>query len=216
MCFPGLRFLETHGFRKPAGSKGAPSDAVRARADAVRALEQPTASLVDQYGANTEPVEPTYMDAFWTLHDSLRAQNHRKPIAERCTCSSFSHGLYGPVRVQTSSKNRTTPHRGHTPSLIRIFAMCLIGKQGHKAPSYEQQSLIKLSWAHMPFRFCRAQVHISVVTYFHNNSLLACVETNRIQISCFEAMGNEKGRGYIQSTVNSQNTLNWLFTVNCQ
>ena len=24
------------------------------------------------------------------------------------------------------------------------------------------------------------------------------------------------GRGYLQSTVNSQKTLNWLFTVNCQ
>ena len=43
----------------------------------------------------------------------------------------------------------------------------------------------------MPVRFCRAQVHISVVTYFHNNSLLACVETNRIKTSCFEAKSNE-------------------------
>ena len=39
--------------------------------------------------------------------------------------------------------------------------MHLIGKQGHKASSYEQRSLIKLSWAHTPFLFCRAQVHIS-------------------------------------------------------
>ena len=30
--------------------------------------------------------------------------------------------------------------------------------------------------------------HITVVTHFHNNSLLACVETNRIKTSCFEAM----------------------------
>ena len=44
--------------------------------------------------------------------------------------------------------------------------MRLIGKQGHKASSYEQQSLIKLSWAHMPLRFCRVHVHISVVTKF--------------------------------------------------
>ena len=63
--------------------------------------------------------------------------------------------------------------------------MRLIGKQGQKASSYERRSLIKLSWAHMPFRFCSAQVHISVVAYFHNNSLLACVETNRIKMSCF-------------------------------
>ena len=70
--------------------------------------------------------------------------------------------------------------------------MHLIGEQGHKASSYEQHSLIKLSWVHMPFRFCRAQVHISVVTYFHNNSLIACVETNRMKTSCFEATSNEK------------------------
>ena len=68
--------------------------AVRARAGAVRALEQPTASLADQYEANTGPVESTCMGVFWTTHDSLRAQNHRKPIFESCICSSFSHGLY--------------------------------------------------------------------------------------------------------------------------
>ena len=101
------------------------------------------------------------MGAFWTTYDSLRAQNRRKPISESCTGSSFSHGLYGPVRVQISSKNRTNPQRGHPSSLIRIFAMRLIGKQGHKASSYEQRSLLKLSWAHMPFRFCRAQVNTS-------------------------------------------------------
>ena len=56
--------------------------------------------------------------------------------------------------------------------------MRLIGKQGHKASSYEQRSLIKLSCT---------RSHITVVTYFHNNSLLACFETNRIKISYFEA-----------------------------
>ena len=167
-------------------------DAVRAHADAVRALEQPTASLADRYGANTGLVEPTRMGVFWTTHDSLRAQNRRKSISESCRCSSFSHGLYGTVRVKKSSKNCTNPQRSHAPSLIRDFAMRLIGKQGHKASSYEQRSLIKLSWAHMPSRFCHAQVHISVVTYFHNNSLIAWVETNKIKTSRFEAMRNEK------------------------
>ena len=146
-------------------------------------------------GKSVRAKEPTTMGAFWTTHDTLQAQNRRKPISESCTGSSFSHGLYGlygPVRVQISSKNRTNPQRGHPPDLIRVFAMRLIGKQGHKASSYEQRSLLKLSGAHMPFRFWRAQVHTSVVTYFHNNSLLACVETNKIKTSCFEAMSNEK------------------------
>ena len=145
----------------PWVSECAPSDAVRDRADAVWASEQPTAGLPDQYGANTGPVEPSSMGAFWTTHDSLRALSRRKPISESYTCSSFSPGLYGPIRVQTSSKKQTNPQRGHPPSLIRVFAMRLIGKQGHKATLYKQRSLIKLSWAHMPFRFCRAQVHIS-------------------------------------------------------
>ena len=104
------------------------------------------------------------MGAFWTTHDSLRAQNRRKPISESCTGSSFSHGLYGLyglARIQISSKNRTNPQSGHPPSLIRVFAMRLIGKQGHKPSSYEQWSLLKLGWAHMPFRFCRSQVHAS-------------------------------------------------------
>ena len=91
-----------------------------------------------------------------------------------------------------ASKKHTNPQGGHPPSLIRVFAMRLIGKQGHKASSNEQRSPIKLSWAYMQFRFCSAQVHISVVTYFHNNSLIAWVETNRIKTLCFEAMSNVK------------------------
>ena len=44
----------------------------------------------------------------------------------------------------------------------------------------------KLSWAHMPFRFCRAQVHISQL--LRNFITIGCFhETNRIKISCFEA-----------------------------
>ena len=50
----------------------------------------------------------------------------------------------------------------------------------------------KTELGYLPFRFCRAQVHISVVTCFHNNRLIACVETNRIKTSSFEAMSNEK------------------------
>ena len=115
-------------------------------------------TVLHQYGANTWPVESINLGAVWTMHDSLWAQNRRKPISESSTCSSFTHGLYGHVRVQKSSK---TPQRNHPPSLIRVFAMRLIGKQGHKASSYEQRSLIKLSWAHMQFRFCRAQFQIS-------------------------------------------------------
>ena len=124
--------------------------------------------------------------AFWTTHYTLRSQNRRKHISGSCKRSSFSHGS------KHHRKNRTYPQRGHLPSMIKVFATRLIGKQGHEASSFEQRSLIKLSWVHMPFRFCRAQIHISVVTYFHNNSLLACVETNRIKTSCFEAMSNEK------------------------
>ena len=33
---------------------------------------------------------------------------------------------------------------------------------------------------------------ITVVTYFHHNSLFACIKTHRIKTSCFEAMSNEK------------------------
>ena len=98
---------------------------------------RPTVSLADQYGTNTGHVEPTSMGGIWTTHDSLWAQNRRKPVSESSTCSSFTHGLYGPIRVQQSSNNRSNPHRGHPPSLIRVFAMRLIGKQGHKASSYE-------------------------------------------------------------------------------
>ena len=78
---------------------------MRACADAVRALEQSTASLADQYGANTRPVEPTSIGAFWTTHDSLRAQNRRKPTSVSCACSTFSHGLDGAVRVQNMEKS---------------------------------------------------------------------------------------------------------------
>ena len=151
----------------PTGFGRCPSDAVRARADTLRALEQPTASLSDQYRANTGPAEPTSMGSIWITHNFLRAQNRRKPISESSTCSSFTHGLYDPIRIQQSSKYRTNPQRGHAPSLVRVLAMRLIGKEGHKVSSYKQQSLIKLSWAHMPFRVCRAQV-----AYFHINSLL--------------------------------------------
>ena len=58
----------------PSGFEGAPVNAVRARADAVRALDEPTTSLADQYGANTGPLEPTSMCVIWTTHDSLRAE----------------------------------------------------------------------------------------------------------------------------------------------
>ena len=38
----------------------------------------------------------------------------------------------------------------------------------------------------------QTELGADAITYFHNNSLLACVETNRIKTSCFEAMSNEK------------------------
>ena len=44
----------------------------------------------------------------------------------------FQQRLYGPVRVQKPAKNRTKPQLGHPSSLIRVFAMRLIGKQGYK------------------------------------------------------------------------------------
>ena len=116
----------------PRVSESAPSDAVRARADAVRALAQHTASLADQYGANTGPVEPTSIGAV-----GPRTTLYGPKIDGSSTCSSFTHGLYGPIRVQQSSKNLTNPQHGHLPSLIRVFAMRLTGKQGHKASSYE-------------------------------------------------------------------------------
>ena len=37
-----------------------------------------------------------------------------------------------------------TPKRGHTPSLIRVFAVCLIGKQGHKASESDQTDRISV------------------------------------------------------------------------
>ena len=57
------------------------------------------------YGQSCRPVWGKYRayrthmyGRLWTTHDSLRAQNLRKPISESCTCSSFSQ--YGPLRVQ--------------------------------------------------------------------------------------------------------------------
>ena len=82
------------------------------------------------YGQSCRPVWGKYRacrthiyGSFWTTHGSLRADNRRKPISESCTCSSSSHGLYGPIRVQKSSKHRTNPQRGHPPSMTRIFAV---------------------------------------------------------------------------------------------
>ena len=40
-------------------------------------------------GQNTRSVEPTSMGAIWTMHDSLRAQNRRKPISESSTYPIF-------------------------------------------------------------------------------------------------------------------------------
>ena len=153
-----LRFWPSSNLRV---SLGVPSDAVPARADAVRALEHPTANLREQYGANTGPVEPTIMGAcrIWH-HDYLQAQNRRKPISESCTCSSFSHGLYGPVRVQKPTNNRTNPQRVHTPSLIRVFAVLLIGKQGHKASESIQTELV----AHAILILSCTDSYITVVT----------------------------------------------------
>ena len=45
--------------------------------------------------------------------------------------------LYGPRTGPKIIENRTNPQRGHPPSLIKVFAMRVIGKQGHKASSYE-------------------------------------------------------------------------------
>ena len=73
------------------------------------------------FGQTCRPVWGRCMGAFWTMRDSLRAQNRRKPISESCICATFSDGLYGPVRVKKSLKNRKIPQRGHPPSLIRIF-----------------------------------------------------------------------------------------------
>ena len=42
----------------------------------------------------------------WTLHNCLKAQNHRKPVYECCICSTFRHTLYG-ARVRNLPKNRT-------------------------------------------------------------------------------------------------------------
>ena len=67
-----LRFLAQYNIN-PYVSEGAPSDAMRARADNEWALEQPTASLADQYGANIVSVETIYIVVFWTTQDSLRA-----------------------------------------------------------------------------------------------------------------------------------------------
>ena len=100
----------------------------------------------------------------------------------------------GEIQVQKSSKNRTNPQQGHLPSLIRVFAMRFIGKQGHKASSYDriaESNQTELGAHAISVLSCTGS-HITVVMYFHNNSLRACVETNRIKSSCFEAMSNEK------------------------
>ena len=176
-------------------SEGAPSDAVRARADSVRALEQPIPSLADKYGANKGPVEPTNMGTIWTTHDSLRAQNRRKPISERSTCSSFTHGLYGPIWVQQSSENRTNPQPVHPPSLIRVFAIICANWQTRTQSFFmrtAESNQTKLG-AHAISVLSCTRSHITVVMYFHNNSLLVCIETNRIKTSFFfEVMSNEK------------------------
>ena len=88
---------------------------------------------------------------------STEAHLFRKAQHAHCSPTDYT-AQYGSNNHRKTIQN---PQRGHPPMLIRDFAMRVIGKQGHKASSYEQRSLIKLSWSHMPFRFCHAQVHIS-------------------------------------------------------
>ena len=66
--------------------------------------------------------------------------------------------------------------------------MRLIGKEGHKTAESNQSELGALVISVLS---CTGS-HITVVTYFHNTSVLACVETNIIKTSCLEAMSNEK------------------------
>ena len=144
----------------PTGFGRYPFGCSACRADAVRALEQPTASLADQYGANTGPVEPTSMGAFGTTHDSLRAQNRRKPISESCACSSFSHGLDGTIRVQNMEKSYkpAAPSSAQSDQCFRYALNWQTRTQGFFVRTAESN---QTELGAMPFRFCRAQVDIS-------------------------------------------------------
>ena len=128
-CTLGL-YLPTHGFRKvPLRMQCGPVQTAQARADAALALKQPTAILADHYEANTGPVEATRMGAVWTMHDSLRAHNQRKPSL-KAQPIYIIHSLT--IWAKQSSKNCTNLQRGHLRSLIRVFTMHLFGKQGPK------------------------------------------------------------------------------------
>ena len=99
----------------------------------------------DRYGANTGLVEPTCMGFFWTTHDSLRAQKRRKPISESCTCSSFSEGLYGLVRIQNHQKIVQT-HSAVIRPVWLVFSLC--AKSANKDTKLLQtNSGVQSNWA---------------------------------------------------------------------
>ena len=129
------------------------------------------------FGARTTLYRPKIVGS-----QSLKAVHaHRSATGYTATCGS-----------KKSSKNRTNPSAVICP-VWSGFRYALDWQTRTQSVFIWTGILIKLSWAHMPFRFCRIQVHISqLLRIFHNNSLLAWIETNRMKPSCFEAMSNEK------------------------
>ena len=149
------------------------------------------------YGQSCKPVWGEYRAC--RTYKYGRLLNHARPSTDPKSSEAHFWKLYMLI-FQPRTRQRST---GHPPSLISVFAMRLIGKQGHKASSYEQRSNQTELGAHVISVLSCTGWHITAVTYFHNNNLLACVETNRIKTSCFEAMSNEKWKQkcYIYKTM---------------
>ena len=126
-------------------------------------------SLAEQYGGKYRACRT---HNYGRLSDLTRTTIYRpKVVGSPSLKAVHAHisdtGYMGPYGSKRPTKNRTTPQRGHTPSLIRIFAVRL--------KDTKLRSRIKLSWSHMPFRFCHAQVHISQL--LRNFITIVCFHT---------------------------------------
>ena len=137
------------------------------------------------YGQSCKPVWGKYracrthmywglLDHAWLSTGAWSAESHLWKLYMLIFQSRAIRPRRGPKIIE----NRTNPQRGHPPSLIRVFHYALNWQT--RAQSFLIRT--ETSWAHMPFRFCRAQVHISVVTYFHSNSLLACFKQTELKL----------------------------------
>ena len=81
----------------------------------------------------------------------------------------MSHIMTKPTKWRALSEDSDQP--GHPPSLIRVFAVCLMGSYGPKLSSCGQwrlwsdwadvQADLSLRWVHMPvYWFCHEAAHI--------------------------------------------------------